>query len=165
MSVSKKIVLLGHFGVGKSSLLRRFVENTFSDNYVVTIGVHIMKKEVVVDTSNKVTLIIWDVEGTDDFTKYRPSYLMGASSFVYVFDASRPVTYSDLKYNLAHLKEKHPNVPVHIIGNKVDLVDAEEIKRALEEQEVQHSYLSSAKTGENVEQLFKDVAAQLLENA
>ena len=67
MSVSKKVVLLGHFGVGKSSLLRRFVENTFSDNYVVTIGVHIMKKEVMINNEN-VTLIVWDVEGTDDFT-------------------------------------------------------------------------------------------------
>lgn len=165
MSVSKKIVLLGHFGVGKSSLLRRFVENSFSDNYVVTIGVHIMKKEVVLSQGEDVTLIIWDVEGTDDFTKYRPSYLMGTSSFIYVFDASRPVTYSDLNYNLTHLKEKYPNVPVHIIGNKVDLVDRKEIAEALVEQNVQHSYLSSAKTGENVEQLFKDVAAQLLENA
>ncbi len=164
MSVSKKIVLLGHFGVGKSSLLRRFVENNFSDNYVVTIGVHIMKKEVTIN-SDKVTLIIWDVEGTDDFTKYRPSYLMGASSFIYVFDASRAVTYGDLKYNLSHLKDKYPQVPVHIIGNKVDLVDKDEIMAALKAQDVQHSYLSSAKTGENVEQLFNDVAAQLLENA
>ncbi|MFT5751016.1 MAG: small GTP-binding protein [Dokdonia sp.] len=164
MSVSKKVVLLGHFGVGKSSLLRRFVENTFSDNYVVTIGVHIMKKEVVVNNEN-VTVIIWDLEGTDDFTKYRPSYLMGASSFIYVFDASRKVTYSDLKYNLDHLIEKYPQAPVHIIGNKSDLVDAELLKNNLEEQNVKADYLSSAKTGENVEQLFTDVVAQLLNNA
>ena len=52
MGVSKKIVLLGHFGVGKSSLLRRFVEDTFSDDYKVTIGVHIMKKEVIVDNGS-----------------------------------------------------------------------------------------------------------------
>ena len=164
MSVSKKIVLLGHFGVGKSSLLRRFVENTFSDNYVVTIGVHIMKREVTV-SDGKITLIIWDVEGTDDFTKYRSSYLMGASSFIYIFDASRSVTYSDLKFNLEHLDDKYPHVPVHIIGNKVDLVDKNEILQALKAQDIGHSYLSSAKTGENVEQLFKDVAAQLLKNA
>lgn len=164
MSVSKKVVLLGHFGVGKSSLLRRFVENTFTDNYVVTIGVHIMKKEVVI-AAGKVTLIIWDVEGTDDFTKYRPSYLMGASSFIYVFDASRAVTYNDLKYNLDHLNDKYPHVPVHIIGNKVDLVDRNQIQESLNKQDIQHSYLSSAKTGENVEQLFQDVAAQLLTNA
>ncbi len=164
MSVSKKIVLLGHFGVGKSSLLRRFVENTFSENYTVTIGVHIMKKEIMAE-GNNITLIIWDVEGTDDFTKYRPSYLLGASSFIYVFDASRAVTYSDLKYNLGHLKEKYSNVPVHVIGNKVDLVDQDQLIKDLEQQEIEHSYLSSAKTGENVERLFQNVAAQLLKNA
>ena len=164
MSVSKKVVLLGHFGVGKSSLLRRFVENTFSENYTVTIGVHIMKKEVHLEKEN-VTLVIWDVEGTNDFTKYRPSYLMGASSFIYVFDASRSVTYSDIKYNLEHLKEKYPHISVHIIGNKVDLVDSEVILNELKAQDIQHSYLSSAKTGENVELLFENVAAQLLENA
>lgn len=164
MSVSKKIVLLGHFGVGKSSLLRRFVENTFSENYTVTIGVHIMKKEVHIE-KDSITLVIWDVEGTDDFTKYRSSYLMGASSFIYVFDASRPVTYGDIKYNLEHLKEKFPHVSVHVIGNKVDLVDPEIILEDLKAQDIQHSYLSSAKTGDNVELLFKNVAAQLLENA
>ncbi|RMB63431.1 GTP-binding protein [Dokdonia sinensis] len=163
MSVSKKIVLLGHFGVGKSSLLRRFVEDTFSENYIVTIGVHIMKKEVSI-AGEQVTLIIWDVEGTDDFTKYRPSYLMGAASFIYVFDASREVTYSDLKYNLEHLSEKYPHVPVHIIGNKVDLVDANILQENLLSQNIKPDYLSSAKTGENVEQLFENVAAQVLKN-
>ncbi len=163
MSVSKKIVLLGHFGVGKSSLLRRFVEDTFSENYIVTIGVHIMKKEVMI-AGEQVTLIIWDVEGTDDFTKYRPSYLMGASAFIYVFDASRAVTYNDLKYNLEHLTEKYPKVSVHIIGNKVDLVDADTLKTNLSEQNIKADYLSSAKTGENVEQLFENVAAQVLKN-
>lgn len=164
MSVSKKIVLLGHFGVGKSSLLRRFVENTFSENYTVTIGVHIMKKEVVIN-NNTITLVIWDVEGTDDFTQYRTSYLLGASSFVYVFDTSRAITYSDLKYNLNHLKEKFPSIPVYIVGNKVDLADEEALLKDLEAQEIKHSYLSSAKTGKNVELLFQDIAAQLLSDA
>lgn len=164
MSVSKKIVLLGHFGVGKSSLLRRFVENTFSENYTVTIGVHIMKKEVILDNET-ITLILWDVEGTDDFTRYRSSYLLGASSFVYVFDATRAVTYSDMKYNLNHLNEKFPGVSVHVIGNKVDLVDKDKLIEDLKYQEIEHNYLSSAKTGENVELLFQDIAAQLLKNA
>ncbi len=164
MSVSKKIVLLGHFGVGKSSLLRRFVENTFSENYMVTIGVHIMKKEVAVE-NDAVTLIIWDVEGTDDFTKYRSSYLMGASSFIYVFDATRAITYSDLKYNLNHINEKFRGIPVHVVGNKVDLVDENDLLKELEAQEIKHSYLSSAKTGKNVELLFQDIAAQLVTHA
>ena len=163
MNVSKKIVLLGHFGVGKSSLLRRFVENTFSENYTVTIGVHIMKKEVAFD-NGRISLIIWDVEGTDDFTKYRSSYFIGSECFVYIFDATRAITFSDLKYNLSHLNERFPNTPVHVVGNKVDLVDEKELLKNLEAQEIKHNYLSSAKTGKNVELLFQDIAAQLLAN-
>ena len=52
MNNSKKVVLVGHFGVGKSSLVRRFVQNTFSDSYIVTIGVHILKKEIRIDEMN-----------------------------------------------------------------------------------------------------------------
>ena len=165
MNISKKIVLIGHYGVGKSSLLRRFVENSFSENYQVTIGVHIMKKKVSIQDIHDVTLIIWDVEGSDDFTKYRPSYLLGASAFVYVFDLTREPTFAEVQSNLELLSEKHPNVPVHIIGNKVDLVDADDITKTLKEKNIHHAYLSSAKTGENVELLFKDLAAQLLKNA
>ena len=65
MHSSKKIVLVGHFGVGKSSLIRRFVKNTFSDDYLVTIGVHIVKKIVQLE-NEEITLIIWDIEGKED---------------------------------------------------------------------------------------------------
>jgi small GTP-binding protein len=60
MNNSRKVVLVGHFGVGKSSLVRRFVQNTFSDNYIVTIGVHILKKEIKINDLD-LTLIIWDL--------------------------------------------------------------------------------------------------------
>lgn len=67
MKLSKKVVLIGHFGVGKSSLIRRFVENTFTEDYKVTIGVHILKKDVILPETNKdITLVIWDLEGNDD---------------------------------------------------------------------------------------------------
>ena len=66
MTTSKKIVLLGHFGVGKTSIIRKFVTNEFSSDYKVTIGVHILKKEVPVTNGEDVSLIIWDLEGTDN---------------------------------------------------------------------------------------------------
>ncbi|MFT2621927.1 GTPase, partial [Escherichia coli] len=59
MSVSKKVVLVGHYGVGKSSLIRRFVQNIFSDSYQVTIGVHILKKTVSYKGED-ITLVLWD---------------------------------------------------------------------------------------------------------
>jgi len=77
MQKSKKIVILGHFGVGKTSLIRRFVNDSFSDNYKVTIGVHITKKVVELNADETISLIIWDLEGTDEVQMIRNSYLLG----------------------------------------------------------------------------------------
>ena len=164
MTLSKKIVLLGHFGVGKSSLVRRFVANEFSDDYKVTIGVNILKKQVDLD-EDRMNLILWDVEGNDEMKNFRSSYLMGASAFIYVFDASRPITYQDLKINIDYLKEKYPEALIQIIGNKVDLVEQELIEERLKEKDIKQAYLSSAKTGQNVERVFHDLAIQLSPHA
>ena len=112
MTVSKKIVLIGHFGVGKTSLIRRFVENTFSEDYKVTIGVHISKKTINIPAGELISLIIWDLEGQDDIKKTRPSYLLGTNGFIYVFDLSRPATFENLNSELTFLKENFPNTPV-----------------------------------------------------
>jgi small GTP-binding protein len=85
MNKPKKIVLVGHFGVGKSSLIRRFVKNEFSDDYMVTIGVHILKKEVTLEKENY-TLVLWDIEGKESIKDVRETYLLGTSGFIYVFN-------------------------------------------------------------------------------
>lgn len=164
MSLSKKVVILGHFGVGKSSLLRRFIDNEFSEDYKVTIGVNILKKEVVED-GKAINLILWDIEGNDDMKKYRTSYLLGSAAFIYVFDASRPATYKDLKYNIDCLKEQFPQAIVQIIGNKIDLIDKRLIIKQLKDQEIDHSYFASAKTGHNVDHLFHELSKSLIEHA
>ena len=91
-SISKKIVLVGHFGVGKSSLIRKFVLDTFSDDYKVTIGVQILKKEIKIKETN-LSFIIWDIEGKEELQSLRPSYLLGTSAFIYVIDPTRATTY------------------------------------------------------------------------
>ena len=96
MKASKKIVIIGHFGVGKTSLIRRFVENTFSEDYQVTIGVHISKKTIEIPEQESISLIIWDLEGQDDLKKTRSSYLLGTNGFIYVFDSSKPLTFENL---------------------------------------------------------------------
>ncbi|WGK66028.1 Rab family GTPase [Croceiramulus getboli] len=164
MSVSKKVVLAGHFGVGKSSLMRRFVEDSFSEDYKVTIGVHIMKKPVQVEQET-IHLIIWDIEGTDDIRKYRPSYLLGASGFIYVFDLSRTITYANLDSDLNYINEKFPGVPVQVVGNKLDLVDSQTAVHQLQAQQVPYNYLTSAKTGDQVSAMFRNLAAELLRHA
>ena len=165
MQKSKKIVVLGHFGVGKTSLIRRFVTDTFSDNYKVTIGVHITKKVVEISVENEVSLILWDLEGTDDIATIRNSYLLGTHGAVFVFDVSRPSTFEHLKDDLKIIGDKMPKVPLMVVGNKSDLVTESELRVVLEEQEISVDFLTSAKTGKEVNTLFLKLATLLTADA
>ncbi|MDT0558499.1 Rab family GTPase [Ichthyenterobacterium sp. W332] len=162
MTASKKIVLLGHFGVGKSSLIRRFIENIFSEDYKVTIGVHISKKKVEISENEDVSLIIWDLEGQDDIKKTRSSYLLGSHAFIYVFDLSRPATFNNLGTELNFLKDHFTNVPVKVVGNKKDLVTKDYILQYNDVFDDLVDYYTSAKTGSKVETLFSKLAKELI---
>ncbi len=165
MLKSKKIVVLGHFGVGKTSLIRRFVTDTFSDNYKVTIGVHITKKVVEISAKETISLILWDLEGTDDIETIRKAYLLGTHGVVFVFDITRPSTFQHLKSDLKIVSEKIPNTPLMVVGNKTDLVDAKELQITLDENEITVDFLTSAKTGFAVDDLFTKLANQLAKDA
>lgn len=163
MITSKKIVLIGHFGVGKTSLIRRFVENTFSEDYKVTIGVHISKKTIEIsDNKTSVSLVIWDLEGQDDIRKTRASYLLGTHGFIYVFDLSRPETFKNLKSELSFLSENYPNIPVKVVGNKVDLVNKVYLTQYTDTFKPLVGFFVSAKTGSRVETLFSKLARELI---
>ncbi len=162
MSKAKKIVLIGHFGVGKTSLIRRFVENTFTKDYKVTIGVHISKKEVEITNEASITLVIWDLEGLDDISKIRTSYLLGTHGFIYVFDLSRPATYENLDTELQYLKNNYPNVPTKVVGNKMDLVNKAFIKQNSAIFDPHVDFFVSAKLGSRVETLFSKLAEALI---
>ena len=158
MSNSKKIVILGHFGVGKTSLVRRFVENEFSENYKVTIGVHISKKIVDITDKESISLIIWDLEGTDDLSMVRDAYLLGTHGAIFVFDVSRPSTFQNIKIDLAMVKDKLPKAPLFTIGNKTDLVSKDQLETILKEHNIPYDYLTSARTGNAVDKVFNQLA-------
>lgn len=161
MQKSKKVVILGHFGVGKTSLIRRFVSNQFSDQYKVTIGVHISKKVVDLSDEDSVSLILWDLEGTDRLEQIREAYLLGTHGVIFVFDINRPSTFQNLKRDLETVKSKVQDRPTVVIGNKKDLVPEEEMSSLLEEHDIPYDYLTSAKTGETVEEAFLHLASIL----
>jgi small GTP-binding protein len=161
MNNSKKVVLVGHFGVGKSSLVRRFVQNTFSDNYIVTIGVHILKKEIRIEEQN-LTLIIWDIEGKDDIKKVRPSYLLGTSGFIYVIDPTRIQTYEHFNDEMLFLKTNYPTAKVISVSNKTDLINLEEFQESLIQKQISIDYFASAKTGNEVERLFHTIGMKMI---
>ncbi|MFK7747958.1 MAG: Rab family GTPase [Kordia sp.] len=159
---SKKIILLGHFGVGKSSLIRQFVENTFTSDYKVTIGVHILKKEIEISPDETVSLIIWDLEGYDDIKKTRTSYLLGTHGFIYVFDITRPATFENLKDDIAYLTSQYANTPLKIVGNKADLVTKSYLQENKDMFGVTPDFITSAKTGTKVDDMFITLAKELV---
>ena len=160
MISSKKIVLVGHFGVGKTSIIRRYVDNIFTDDYKVTIGVHIFKKEIEVK-GEKLTFVIWDLEGKDDIEKVRKSHLIGTSGFMYIVDPTRDTTYVNIESEVGYLKSNYPKAELLTIANKVDLIDVEDF---LNEIDFHIDYFTSAKTNENVESIFNQLGINFLNN-
>ena len=159
--ISKKVILLGHFGVGKTSLVRKFVHAKFSDEYLTTIGVKVDKK--VIEISNDtVTMIIWDIEGGAVQSKLPQSYFMGAHGIVYVFDLLRPSTYQTIEQELEYFRDLLPKASLQIIGNKKDLLDDYDLEQFHKEFNGHYDHLSSAKTGENVEEMFASLGTLML---
>lgn len=163
MNQPKKVVLLGHFGVGKTSLIRQFVESNFSEDYLVTVGVHVKKKDVMI-SNEKVTLVIWDIEGNTSIDKARSSYLLGTNGFIYVFDVSRPETFEGLEAEMDYLKKQFNTIPVCVLGNKKDMFDNGVSASFFETDAFKEVLFTSAKTGENVENAFQLLTQKIVEN-
>lgn len=157
--ISKKIVITGHFGVGKTSLFNRFISNTFNEKYLTTIGVRVDKKMVEID-GQEMSLVIWDLAGEVSQEKVPRSYFLGASAIIYVFDLSRPATFSRLEDDLQYIQTVLPNVLTRKVGNKKDLVSDETLNAI--HAKTQPHYFTSARTGENVEDLFYNIGRALL---
>lgn len=157
----KKVVLTGSFGVGKTSLFKRFLYNEFSDKYLTTIGVKVDKKTVEVE-GEEVILMLWDLAGEISQNKVPDSFFMNASAILYVFDLTRPSTYGNLESDLKYLDKKVPGVLIKLIGNKKDILSSDELEKVLNEVYKKPDVVTSAKTGENVETLFFNLAQSLL---
>ena len=151
-----KICVVGTFAVGKSSLVRRFVEDRFDPQYVNTIGATIKRKQLEWDDVI-IDMNIWDMEDNTDVQN--SSYLWGAHAFVAVCDLSRMQTIPFLWSNIRQLQIQYPDVPVYVVGNKVDLVNQSRLPLPEDLQDkVEAVVLASAKTGENVYRLFSLIA-------
>ena len=161
--IQKKICMLGAFSVGKTSLVRRFVASTFSDTYLTTVGVKIDKKTL--DLAGRlVSLILWDVAGEDDMSAFRMTYLRGAAGYLLVADGTRPPTL-DVALSLRERVETACGpLPFALLVNKHDLTQEWAVSGAdLEGLREKGWWVrsSSARTGEGVEDAFKDLAVRV----
>ena len=172
--ISKKICLIGDFGVGKTSLIRRFVEGRFSEQYLSTIGVTISRKKVIISANEKqeeqtVQLLIWDIEGKTKFQKISPSYLKSAHGVIIVADYSRPETIENVQCHLDLVSSANPQgVSMSILLNKVDLLEQNLTTTPRYKSQFSDvfqaipTYNTSAKTGQNVEIAFYQLAQSML---
>jgi small GTP-binding protein len=162
--LQKKICMLGSFSVGKTSLVRRFVESIFSDTYLTTVGVKIDKKVLRVG-EQEVTLMLWDLYGEDEFQRLRMSYLRGASGFLFVADGTRRATL-DKALAIKEEAEKALGSTNFVVAlNKTDLTDQWEIEPEKENDLIARGWSvirTSAKTGEGVELSFETLAKAIL---
>jgi small GTP-binding protein len=175
VKLSKKVCLLGDFAVGKTSLVRRFVYNLFDDKYISTIGVKVSRKTVAVQRDDEVVelaMMLWDLAGSEEFDRVRASYLRGASGAVFVCDLTRPETIDSVQQYVKELHAASPAAHLIVAASKLDLVESSSVNSLtpVGQEQAQAAaaslgaacYLTSAKTGKDVETMFRHLGRQLV---
>ncbi|MBL4773332.1 MAG: GTP-binding protein [Alcanivoracaceae bacterium] len=162
MKIAKKICLIGRFAVGKTSLVKQFINKQFGEKYKTTVGVSISTKEVTVNDT-EVSLVIWDIAGFEQDGHYT-HYLRGVHGVVWVLDGTEPESFNILDTIISSVPEIK-QIPSICFINKHDLIDNWIINDQKIEDLIKFNYAifkTSAKTGENVEVGFKKLAALLI---
>ncbi|MFW9937594.1 MAG: Rab family GTPase [Candidatus Thorarchaeota archaeon] len=162
-----KITLFGAGGVGKTSLLIRYIKDYFNPDLKQTIGSNFLIKDVEIENKN-IRLLLWDIGGQEAFQKLRTIYFKGSNGALGVFDVTSPQSLLKLPGWVSSIKKSvKKSIPMIILGNKIDL------ERQVEKDEADDlakrlncEYLeTSAKTGENVEVAFEKIAQACLESS
>lgn len=163
---TKKIILIGDGGVGKTTLIRRFVYDMFDDKYIQTIGTKVSKKKLEYPENNvELTLMIWDVQGQRNDPLLH-KYFVGAEGALLVCDVTRYQTYEHLSEWINEFYETVGKVPIILLANKSDLKAQMQFGSAemasLAEKYHTKYYLTSAKTGDNVEKAFRELGIEMI---
>jgi small GTP-binding protein len=162
-----KLILGGDGAVGKTSMVHRFVENTFAKDYKSTIGTSIMKKECEFDgLESIVRFVLWDLAGQAQFKKVRQSYLSNAEAGILAFDVTNPLSFQNIENWHKEILSASPNISLILVGNKIDLEDKRVISRDDGEKKAEKlgiPYIeTSAKTGESINDAFRMLALQMI---
>ena len=175
--IKRKIIILGEGGVGKTTLLHRYVSNIFIDSTKMTIGTDFFIKKVDISNDNgekyQLTLLLWDFAGQERFRFILNEYIKGAEGIILAFDLSRPATLYRIKNWIGLLKESNvwddPNTKYFLLGTKKDLVtndpnsiSKETIEEFKEKFKADSYFESSSLDGSGIEDLFNYVAKSMI---
>ena len=166
-----KLVFLGDVYVGKTSIINRFMYETFDVNYQATIGIDFLSKTMYLD-DRTVRLQLWDTAGQERFRSLIPSYIRDSSVAIVAFDVSNRQTFESIsKWSDDVRAERGSEAIIVIVGNKTDKVEersvtSEEAQNKAKELDAMYVE-TSAKTGDNIKTLFRNIAQALpgMENA
>lgn len=164
-TIQKKICLLGDFGVGKTSLVYRFVEGGFDDKYLSTIGVKISRKTFT-RSYGELNMLVWDLAGSNGFESSSRTYMQGASGALVVCDLTRRDTLAACENYARQVRTMNPGIHLVFVGNKADLeqervISVSDLLATLSAFGDRTFFLTSAKTGEKVEEAFTYLAEKI----
>jgi len=165
-----KVIVLGESGVGKTSLLVRYVNNKFTMATRSTIGADFLSKQIVVD-DKPTTLQIWDTAGQERFQGLGTSFYRGSDGAIFVFDVTRKSTFDELgawkkSFLIQINQENNSEFPMLVMGNKIDVETEREVSKKSIEKWCQENNLQfvecSAKESTNVDKAFITIARQII---
>ncbi len=164
-----KLILLGESAVGKTSLIKAFVDKVFTTDYRPTIGANIFIKRVELG-EHKATLTIWDIAGQERWQMMRTAYYRGSNVILLVGDCTRRESFQQLEnFWIPDVREQiGSEIPIYLLANKVDLereVDSNEVQQWAQKIGAAHVFETSAKTGNGVNQAFEQTLKDVLSKA
>ena len=166
--IKLKIIIIGEYAVGKTSLVKKFVSGQFSKDYRTSIGTNIYTKKIMLEKNRDVILQLWDIAGQERWINMRHSYYSGAKGVIIVGDLTRRNTFNQIeKFWVPDIKQYCPNAPIILIANKRDLsskLGEQEINSLSKRINAKSEFFTSAKTGENVELVFEIISKQAFHN-
>jgi Ras-related protein Rab-18 len=168
-----KVCIFGDGGVGKTTLVHRYLTKVFKEDLKMTIGADFSVKELQIG-GKAVVLRIWDFAGEDRFKVLLPSFAKGADGGIFMFDITRYSSIRNIDDWLSifekSTKDQQILIPIIIVGGKKDLenkrsVENEDASKLVEKHDLKGYFECSSKTGENVERIFEEITRKMMENA
>lgn len=153
-----KVVIIGDAGVGKTSIVKKFISGHFSQDYRASIGTNLFVKELLLKSGDKVSIQIWDIAGQEKWIKMRHVYYKGTHGALIVGDITRIKTFEQLlEFWIPDLENNCGNIPKILVANKVDLdpiISNNDIEQLAQTIDVKALIFTSAKNEQNVEKAF-----------